>query len=399
MDIVGIRNQWMNRLKISPKIGPVLFWMAFILYIVTQFSQGTMFVVNYPSTSFPYRLLMIAGGIALLKILLFNDFKDWKQMFFYSAVGLLILVGCQNTGHFELIYYFLLVLAAQGIKIENIIKVFLLVIGVGLLFTFISAKFGLIMSMTNSRTGDPGVRFALGTVFPTDLASRSFYLQLFYVVYRKFKLSLPEFVACFSFTILIYVVTDTRLDLILMLLTLLAALFYCPLTKVLNHLGNTFISIIGVIGICGVIGLTYLYSSSNSILNLADKLLSGRLSTGHKAFVNYNVTMFGQGIPQNGNGGIHHGPFDYFFIDCSFLRILMMNGIVSFVIVVWAMCFLSKKFMSNRFYGLEIALLLIVLSSFIDHHMVELSFNIIFMTLFADLSWFRKDHSKSKIAE
>lgn len=391
MDIVGIRDHWMTRFKISPKIGDFLFWSSFILYIVTQFSQGTMFIVNYPSTSFPYRLFMVTGAIALLKILMFNTFKDWQQLAFYTSVGLIILVGCQHTGHWELIYYFLLIVAAQNIKIENIIRVFLVTITVGLLITFVSAKFGVIMSMTNSRTGDAGVRFALGTVFPTDLASRSFYLQLFYVVYRRFKLSLPEIIGCAAFTFLIYVVTDTRLDFILMLLTLLAAIFYRSISKILDYIGNTIISIAGILGIFGVIGLTYIYRSSNTLLSVADKVLSGRLSTGHKAFVNYNVTLFGQGVPQNGNGGIHHGPFDYFFIDCSFLRILMMNGAVAFVIVVWTICFLSKKFMDKRFWGLEIALVLIVLSSFIDHHMDELSFNIIFMTLFANLNWFRDE--------
>ena len=391
MDVVTLRDHWMEKLRVSPIWGNLLFWISFIIYMITQFSQGTMFIVKYPSDSFPYRIFMVAGVLAFAKILLFNKFKNWHELALYTAVGLLILVSCQHTGHWELIYYFLLMVAAQNIKMENIIRLFLIAIVTGLIITFISAHFGLIMNMTNSRNGDPGVRFALGMVFPTDLASRAFYLQLFYIVYRRFRLNLPEFIACLAFTILIFTVTNTRLDLILMLLTLLAALFYRPLANFLNFVGNTIISVIGVLGIAGVIGLTYIYSGSNPVFALIDKALSGRLSTGHKAFVKYNVKTFGQFVPQNGNGGIHHGPFDYFFIDCSFLRILMMNGSVAFVIVVWMICFLSKKFMNNGFLALEIALILVVLSSLIDHHMDELSFNIMFMALFSNLSWFKQD--------
>lgn len=386
-----MRNKWVRQFKIPDVIGEWLFWIAFAILLITQFSQGTMFIMDYPSESFPYHLFMVAGGIALVKILIFNKFKDWKELVLYITVGLLILAGCQLANDWNLIYYYLIILASQKIKFEKIIKFFMIVLILGILLTIVSAKFGAIMELTNSRTGDPQIRYALGMVYPTDLAARAFYLQLFYVVYRKFKLSLPELITGAAFTFIIFSFTDTRVDVILMTLTLIFTLIYKKMINLLEFIGNRYISIIIILGILGIIFLTYLYRSSSLIFKMLNKLLSGRLEFGHQAFVRYNVTLLGQFVPQNGNGGIHHGFFDYFYIDSSFLRVLMMNGFVTFIIIMIALLYLSKKFMDAKYYSLELALILVVASSLIDQHLIEISFNILFVAMFTNLKFFKEE--------
>jgi hypothetical protein len=386
-----MRNKWVKQFKIPDVVGEWLFWIAFAILLTTHFSQGTMFIMDYPSESFPYHLFMVAGAVAVIKILIFNEFKDWKELVLYITVGLLILVGCQLANDWNVFYYYLIILASQKIKFEKVLRFFMIVLILGLLVTIVSAKFGAIMELTNSRTGDPRIRYALGMVYPTDLAARAFYLQLFYVVYRKFKLSLPELIAGASFTFLIFSFTDTRVDVVLMTLTLIFTLIYKKLVCLLEFVGNRYISIIAVLGILGMIILTYVYRSSSLIFKMLNKLLSGRLEFGHQAFVRYNVTLFGQFVPQNGNGGIHHGFFDYFYIDCSFLRILMMNGFVTFIIIMIALIYLSKKFMDTKYYSLELALILIVASSLIDQHLIEISFNILFLATFTNLEYFQRN--------
>jgi hypothetical protein len=391
LDVFTIRDRWIHKFNIPDAAGARLFWAAFVILLVTQFSQGTMFILDYPSESFPYHLFMVAGVIAAIKVLAFNDFKDWKELLLAITIGLLILAGCQLSNDWNFIYYYLVVLASQKVKFEKIVRIFLIVVTLGILITIIAASFGVIMELTNSRTGDPRVRYALGMVYPTDLAARAFYLQLFYVVYRKFKLSLPELIIGAAFTFIIYAFTDTRLDVILMTLTLIIAVVYEKTINLIKIIGNKYLSLIGVVSILGIIVLTYLYRASNPLFKILNKLLSGRMEFGHQAFVKYNVTFFGQFVLQNGNGGIHHGAFDYFFIDCSFLRILMMNGFIAFVLILVALYYLSRKFMQGKCYSLEIALLLIVASSLIDQHLIEISFNILFVALFANLSYFKED--------
>lgn len=318
MDILAVRDYWINKLKIPLAASEWLFWSSFVLLLITQFSQGTMFILYYPSASFPYRLLMIAGLIAGIKIFLFNHFKNFDEALLFILLGLLILVGCQQANDWNFIYYYLVILASQGVDFKKVIKVFLMIIITGILIAVISSSLGIIMNLTNSRTGDPGVRFALGMVYPTDFAARAFYLQLFYVVYRKFHLSLPELIACLGFTMTIYFLTDTRLDLVLMLLTLIMSAFYKHIIRFIKSIGSNYLSIFGVLSILVIIALTYLYQPNSFIFKVFNKVLSGRLEYGHTAFVKYNVTMFGQFVQQNGNGGIHHGWFDYFLLIVSF---------------------------------------------------------------------------------
>ena len=394
MHVLAIRKQGINKLGIPPFVGNWLFWTAFALLLITQFSQGTMFILYYPTNSFPYQLMMLSGVIALIKVLLFNNFKDEKDLFLCITIGLLILVSCQNAGDWNLIYYYLIMLAAQNIKFDQIVRFFLIAITAGLIITFISVKFGLIMELTNSRDGDAGIRYALGMVYPTDLAARAFYLQLFYIVLKKFRLNIPEFISLMAFTFIIYIYTDTRLDFILMILTLVAALFYKQLISLIRFINVKFMLLLGLVSVAGIIILTYLYDPSNPILRIVNKLLTRRLEFGHAVFTRYNVTMFGQYIQQNGNGGIHHGWFDYFFIDCSFLRILMMNGVVVFVMVTGLLCYMMKRFMEEAAYGLVIALILAVISSLIDQHLAEISFNILFLTVYTDLNYFKESNFK-----
>ena len=110
---------------------------------------------------------------------------------------------------------------------------------------------------------------------------------------------------------------------------------------------NTITLIAGVI--IGIeILLTYLYTANSRILNIINSALSGRLNYGHTAFKKYNVTMFGQFIKERANGGIHKEKFNYFFIDVSYLRVLMFGGVVAFVALVIMLIYLANKFMNDK---------------------------------------------------
>ena len=387
--ILELRAQLLT--KLPAKYGNYLFFSALGFYLISQFINGTMYIVYYPSESFPYRLWMIAGALALLKIMLFDQFKDQKELALYVAVGLLILAGCISSQAWDFLYYYLMIVAARGIDFHLILKEFLVIISVGLVLTFISAKLGLIMGLTNSRDGSAAIRYALGTVYPTDLASRLFYLMLAYALYKKFRFDLPEYIGLFAMTAWMYIVTDTRLDMLLMLAIIFCGLLKEKVIKMLQYLKLKWIATLAFGSIFFVIIMTYLYQPSNLLFRVVNKVLSGRLAVGQLAFERYNVTLFGQMVIQNGNGGIHKGPFDYFFIDCSFLKILMMNGIVSFFILLGGIYYLLKRALKNQAYSLAMAVLLVILSSLIDHHMLEISYNIIFMALLADITSFSKE--------
>ena len=65
----------------------------------------------------------------------------------------------------------------------------------------------------------------------------------------------------------------------------------------------------------------------------------------------------------------------YFFIDSSFIRLLVVYGVVLSIIVIGIMVIISVRAELRQSYLLPAIILLITLSSLIDQHLLEISFN------------------------
>ena len=387
--VLSLREQSVELLK-KYHVDKMLFFLAFMVYIVGHFLSGTMYIYILDK-SLPYTIWMVACVLALLKIFLVNVYSDWRDLCLVVSIGLIVWASSLNTNTWDMIYYYVMIVAAQDINFKSIVKVFLATVVTMLIFTIVSAKLGVIAGVTNMRLGSSDLRYALGTVYPTDLAARLFYIELFYIALRKFKLNLPEYITCLSLTVFTYIVTDTKLDVLLMLLLILAVYLKDAIILLLEKIQNLGVTLILGSMVAMIIILTYGYSSKMWILNKINNILSGRLSVGHIAFENFNVPFFGQIIEQTGNGGLHHGVYSYFFIDCSYIRVLMMNGLFSFLILVAFLVILSNKFLNEKPYSLEIALLFVALSSIIDQHLLEISYNCLLLAMFADISYFKNE--------
>lgn len=381
------REEWANKYE---KIGEKFFLLTFITYLIGEFITGTMlpYVIN---DSIAYLICTYSTIFAVIKILLFNKFDNWREFALTAMTAVFIWACSFNANTFIFIYVYIMIVAAQNVDFKKILSVFLVVNIIGLIVAFVLAKFGIIAGITNVRDGSYELRYALGMVYPTDLAARIFYLELFYMVLRKFRLTIPEYISLFTIAVWTNVVTDTRLDFILTVFAILVVMFWAKLILVFKRLNHLVISFLAFCGIFAIILITYIYTPKNLILNLVNKVLSGRLVYSHKAFKDYNVTLFGQWIPQRGNGGLHHGHFDYFFIDSSYIRILMMNGAVCFILTLIVILYLSQKFMEQKMYVLEIALIFALLSSIIDQHLLELSFNCMPLALLANTNYFKQE--------
>ena len=68
-----------------------------------------------------------------------------------------------------------------------------------------------------------------------------------------------------------------------------------------------------------------------------------------------------------------------------------MNGLVSFILLMILILGLIRYFLSVKSYTLVLALLFVILSSVIDQHLLEISFNCLFLAVFADITYFKND--------
>ena len=359
----------MEKIKNNPnrdKVGKYIFYTAFIIYLVTHFLMGTMYVYIFYDIglSIPYRIMMVAVALAVIKILFFNRISNWQELTIEILVGLLLAVTAINSQTMDLLYYYIMILAAKDLDFKQILKVFIYIEVFMLLFSAFSVYMGWILEVVNMRTGNAGIRLSLGSVYPTDLAARIFYISLAYVTLKKFKLKLPEYISLLAICAFIYFVTDTKVDTLLILLLIVISAFYNTVTELLYRIGANTITLVAgaVVGI--EIVLTYLYTANSRIFSIMDRVLSGRLKYGHMAF-------------------------NYFFIDVSYLRVLMFGGVVAFVFLVIMLIYSVNKFMNDKTICLLVALLFAALSSLIDQHLMELSYNIIFIAMLTNNDYFK----------
>ena len=204
-----------------PWLADAIFFVSFELIVLTNFIQGTMLYKNQISSVVVGKVQIIAGILAVLKVLLFDD-KSISEWLLTVFVGVLLWQSATLALGYDIFYYFLLLIAAKNVNFKYIAASFFATTTVALLLVFSLAKFGIIPNLSFTKANGT---FALGMNYPTDLAARMFYLLAAYALFKNFALSLPEKISFLAVVVLTYTVTHTRVDLLVMLLLLLAIHF------------------------------------------------------------------------------------------------------------------------------------------------------------------------------
>lgn len=115
------------------------------------------------------------------------------------------------------------------------------------------------------------------------------------------------------------------------------------------------------------------YQQDNEFLATINETITGRLELGKKGLDDYGISLFGQDVPMVGFGGATTLEEEYFFIDSSYLNILLRYGIMFLVmvfIIYGVICYRYKKDTV-----LMLSVVLLAISCFIDHHMMEAAYN------------------------
>lgn len=370
-----------------PKISEYLFFTSFFIYIITQYLGGTMFTVD---GTVSFLLLTISSILAFIKIIIFDDESNLYKLTIVLLLIILFAAG-KNSFDYNFYYYAFLIFAAKNIEFRKILKYYIIVLASGIIVTAIFALIHVIPAIVITRSNSSALRLALGSVYPSDLAARIFHLMVGYAVLKKFKLTLPEYLSIIAITITTYIVTDTKLDLILMILLIICLSFYKYIVILMSMIKPYIFNLL-ILGFIAInILLAYFYNPKISILNKLNSALTGRLDLANRGFNDYNVTLYGQYVYQNGWGGIHKKIIDYFYIDSSLVRVLLMQGLIVYIILICLMLRDMKIFVKNKQFSLAIALFFIIASSAIDQHLIEITFNFVFLASFANIDYFKDD--------
>ncbi|WP_318766684.1 polysaccharide biosynthesis protein [Lactiplantibacillus carotarum] len=369
----------------------------FALYLLSVTINTTTFYVYYPHRIAVIIQLMTAG-LLLLKIVCFDQLTAQETIWEVSLLGLVTIIALISSAHY-LVVTALLIIGARGVDFRRIVRVYLWLVGVVLLLAWIAAMFGVIKNITFVTTS--GLRQSFGVVYTTDFAAHVFYwcCAYLYLIAKRFRV--VSLIPVLAATGVIYYFTRTWTDTIAMIILIITFLAYVY-RRQLSHVKLVRVSLrynflaIPIISL-SIIWLSAVFSYSDRVLVKLNGLLSNRLALGNNAFLAYGVKILGQPlIPVNGWGGDRSetftndlGNLTYFFIDSSFINMLVSYGLlITLVVVLGITVFLYLRTRKND-YLLPVIFLAIAIASAFDQHFLEVTYNVFILASFSKLPFYQ----------
>jgi cbb3-type cytochrome oxidase subunit 3 len=370
-----------------------VYLMIFAVYLASVTLQTTTFNVMYPHKLGV--LVELATLAAMFGLIVGFQALTPRQIIGEVSLLALVTVVTLTSGAHYLLPTVMLVLAARQVSFRRIMQVYLAVVGSILLLAFIAAEIGLIKNITF--VTDDGVRQSFGVVYTTDFAAHIFYICAAYLYLQARRFRLVMLIPALLGLVVIYQFTKTMTDTIALVVLISGYLVYVYRRKNQHFkwlrplLRYSFLTLPIASGL--MIGLSNIFNYQDKLLATLNDALSTRLALGQNALLAYGVKLFGQSpIPINGWGGDRVNTFTngvglttYFFIDSSFLNMLISYGLLfTVVVLVGITWFLYQRTQQND-YLLPVIMMAIAISSMFDQHFLEVTYNSFILMLFAEL--------------
>lgn len=369
--------------------GVLLFYFAFLALYISSFIKLTTYA-DFVSPNVISRASYLVVGLLLLKIYFFDQFT-LKRFLINTLLLLLAVLVWRKTHAIDILIYTALILGARNVNFHALIEWFFKIGIIMMAFVIISSQVGIIKDLVYLRDGFS--RHALGVNYPTDFGAHVFYLILAYCYLYFKKLNWKSYFVLIVLDIILMLVTQARLDVIAILLTILVMKIAQSAYKG-NYTSKVIASFYwGVPVIMAYVTAiaAYFYRSSNHIFHLFNKIFSQRLRLSHLAIEKYGFHPFGNLVVEHGFGGSKgfHSFYttamgkQYFYIDSSFMRLLIIYGIVIGIFFITVMTIISLHSILNKEYCLAAIILMISVSCLIEPHLLDISFNPFLIALLA----------------
>lgn len=350
-----------------------IYLIAIALYLCAVLGAMTMLIENSICALCFTGMRYLAYLLALIKVL--RDGFYTKQFFpifiVFACVACTVLFSEEKTFGF----YFLLILAAKDMNMYKIIKLGCCIQGAYIALCVLLSQIGIITDVIF----DPNVRarHGLGFTWTTTPPILFFFFIMSYIYLRREKMHTVEYLILELLNCWFFVMTDARMS---FYLSSVALLFFAVMRYYWkNHDGSRFLNwllIFSPIIMCGIALILHAgYNSANETWNALNSLLSGRLELGSKGIQEYGITLFGQPIQWIGFGfGAAAGTYNY--VDCSYMQILLQNGVVILGVVLLIYIYIMYMAVRVKDFFLQTIILVILVFSITEPRLMNLGYNI-----------------------
>lgn len=370
----------------------VLFLAAFTCYVIFFYLQSTTFMLQIPGISYG----IIRGVLMMCTVYRLYAFRTELsspvKVILASMIGL-GLFYYTSRGDFFVLDAALMMGGAVNVSFKRIGIVYVYTGTFISLLALVASQVGIIpdyVFQTNYGEGDR-IRHSFGIIYPTDFYAHLFYLAIIYFFIRWKRVTYLEIALASAIFAVAYHYTSARVDMIGAVIMLLV-IFVCKISgfkeiKVKEGFKKVLVSLFMPVCALAITVLTYIYNPEDPRLYVLDSKMSYRLSLGKTGMGLYGFKLFGNaGFAENGNanGGIRN--YTYVFYDSAYIKYLFKYGMVLLIVLFVVYALIGIRLTKQKmFYGC-LFLGIIAVSYIIEHHMLELSYNITLLLLTSDIS-------------
>jgi len=339
----------MNNRFISEKI---YLFTLFIWVVVASLVTTTYFVQLDGFLSLYRSLLYFTIFALLIKELMnlsetLNYFRfHWKQLLIVTAFFIAMSIVAKNRDGLLDINVLLLVFSARDIDFRKLLGTFSLATFLVLALTIYASQKGIIANMFMNADG--GYRFSLGFNYVSFASQRLFFALCTYLMFRGKRISYLELMALLLATIYMYQQTSTSSPFYLSILILTYALLSIKIFKKEFIIGNFWTKTLVQYGfiLALVIILYFCFYSSGNLFHLVDQFTHNRLRLSVNGFQNFGVSWLGQPISFTTLDMFGNFTSNYNYIDSSFVQLLVIDGLIVSVFMLFALTKVMRYFVS-----------------------------------------------------
>ena len=378
-----VEERWINSsYEFKCNLSEIFFLGIFAVWLILTYSWTTMAHIPWPP--FFYFCVQIGIGLVVLFRYMVMRTSDIKKILFILLVIGSFIIARRYSGVDALLETGFLIAGANDIDYRKILKVYLIVEIPTTICTMIAGYTGVITDLVYHR-GEQ-VRMSFGFVYPTDFAAGIIFMVTAWGVLRQVRCTWIEIGLMIISVVLFEKYCDVRNSEIVMMILIICVVYLKIRNKLAAKKGKEYtpsllLKILCLVAPYGLAGFMILvsrfYRPDIEWMAKLNTLFSTRLSLGKEVFDRYDVQIWGQDIPMRGNGGSTEVVADYFFIDSSYVNILMRLGLVAFILVMLIISIIMIKSLNHPY--MLMAMAIVCIHSVMEHHMFEVYYDVFLM--------------------
>lgn len=366
-----------------------LFYLIALFFIFTSFFLQSTLIPEISSN------FLFSGKFLLPLGVLFGfaSFISSKKLTLTSVLLIIIVMPITlltvylTWAQSDLLIFMFMFICGYSVNRNYILSSILYIIIFEILLVLVLSKTNVIPDLVYIRPNG-AYRHSLGFIYPTDFAAHISYLCFLYGWKKANRFNLIDLILWLTIAYCLLLVTDARLDVGCIVLAVSLFSFFAHKNRWQKHryiyLVNWFASISFPVMLVLSFWLIKLYDNSVNIAIVANNILSGRLILGSQALALYPISFSGNEVFENGLGSFagynaNRSLYGYFMIDSSYLRVVIIYGLISLALVGLIIAIAVKRAIKERSVFSGAVLIMVALHCFVAQFMLNPSYDLILM--------------------